>query len=200
MALLVFTLTATFDTETTVSCRSFNQHSDQENYTIIYETDFPFDYLDVRYDGTEIDLKAPSRIEFNRDYGAMAQSFLAWGVITLIYCIMAVFAYVMLNESQEWKYYEKTATIVSLAVSYIWYIVFSQQFLYLKLLQDFGGTMLWSILWLIVSVVWTVGSVQLENFIEDSSICPSNDTLYSRDDADFLQTNIAVVRLTTRHI
>ena len=114
MALLVFALTGTFDTETTVSCRSFNQDSDQENYTVVYKTDFPFDFLDARCDGTESDLK---RLEFNRDYGAMAQSFLAWGVITVIYCIMAVFAYVMLNESQEWKYYEKTATIVSLAVS-----------------------------------------------------------------------------------
>ena len=60
--------------------------------------------------------------------------------------------------------------------------------------------MLWSILWLIVSVVWTVGSVQLENFIEDSSICPSNDTLYSKDDADFLQTDIAVVSIATRQM
>ena len=48
----------------------------------------------------------------------MAQSFLAWGVITLIYCILAVLAYMMLNERQEWKHYEKTATIFYLAVRY----------------------------------------------------------------------------------
>ena len=48
----------------------------------------------------------------------MAKSFLAWGVITLIYCIMAVLAYMMLDENQEWKHYEKIATIIYLAVRY----------------------------------------------------------------------------------
>lgn len=102
----------------------------------------------------------------------MAQSFLAWGVITLIYCILAVLAYVMLNESQEWKHYEKMTTIIYLA--------------------DFGGSILWSVLWLVVSVVWMVGSIQLEDFIKDNSVCASNATLYGRDDASFAQTYVAI--------
>ena len=113
MALLVFTLTATFDMETTISCRSLDHQN--YTYTVVYTTDFPFDYLDYnyRYEANNTD----DRMEFDRDYGAMAQSFLAWGVITLIYCMIAVFAYIMLNESQEWKHYEKTSIIFYLAVS-----------------------------------------------------------------------------------
>jgi len=105
----VCTLTATFETETTIHCQPLNR-TDRAIVTV-YKTDFPFDYLDS-YRGTNL-----SRTEFDRDYGAMAQSFLAWGVISFIYCIVAVFIYVMLNESQEWKHFEQTTNIVYVAVS-----------------------------------------------------------------------------------
>ena len=85
-------------------------------------------------------------MEFDRDYGAMAQSFLAWGVITLIYCTMAVLAYVMLNESHEWKHYEKTTTIIYLAVRYHIFHVF-------KLFKFFLG--FW---WVHTVVCFVVGS------------------------------------------
>lgn len=105
----MITLTATFKTETTVLCHALNQ---TESYAIVYKSGFPFDYLDSHHDADNL-----SRIEFDKDYGAMAQSYLAWGAITFIYCIVAVFAYVMLNESQEWKYYEQTTKILYVAVS-----------------------------------------------------------------------------------
>ena len=53
--------------------------------------------------------------------------------------------------------------------------------------------MLWSVLWLVVSVVWTVGSIQLKDFIKDHSVCAQNATLHSRDDANFAQTYFAIV-------
>ena len=106
MALVALTLTRTFEAETTILCRILR------NNTIGYNTEFPFDHLDRHYGADNV-----SHIEFDRDYGAMVQSFLAWEVITVIYCIAAVFAYVMLSESQEWKHYEKTTNIMYLAVS-----------------------------------------------------------------------------------
>ena len=109
MALVALTLTGTFETETTILCRTLRNN---KSYTIDYNTDFPFDYLDCHYGADNL-----SQIEFDRDYGAMAQSFLAWGVITVIYCILAIFAYVMLSESQEWKHYDQTMNILYLAVS-----------------------------------------------------------------------------------
>lgn len=38
-----------------------------------------------------------------------------------------------------------------------------------------------------------VGSIQLEDFIKDNSVCASNATLYGRDDASFAQTYVAIV-------
>lgn len=112
--MLLSTLTATISTESIILCphHEFNQ-TENDNYTVECKTDFPFDYLDCHHGDTN----NLSQIVFDRDYGAMAQSFLAWGVITVIYCVVAVFAYVMLNESQEWKHYEQTTNIFYFAVS-----------------------------------------------------------------------------------
>ena len=41
--------------------------------------------------------------------------------------------------------------------------------------------------------MWTIGSIQLEDFIKDNSVCAPNATLFNRDDADFAQTYVAVV-------
>jgi len=42
--------------------------------------------------------------------------------------------------------------------------------------------------------VWTTGSIQLEDFIKDHSVCWfPNDTIISRDDANFAQTYVAIV-------
>lgn len=71
-------------------------------------------------------------------------------------------------------------------------IIYFQTFVK-DLIQDFGASVLWSVLWLAVCIVWTIGAVQMEDFVEDHSICFSNDTQLSRDDANFAQTYNAIV-------
>ena len=46
--------------------------------------------------------------------------------------------------------------------------------------------------WLIVSMVWTVGSIQLEDFIKDETVC-IGDKLLSKDDDSFAQAYVAIV-------
>ena len=52
----------------------------------------------------------------------MAQSFLAWGVITVIYCVVAICTYLLLSESHEWRHHEQTSNIIYLAVSVFLYL------------------------------------------------------------------------------
>ena len=43
--------------------------------------------------------------------------------------------------------------------------------------------------------MWTIGSVHLEDFIKDHSVCwqPNDTVVLSRDDANFAQTYVAIV-------
>ena len=50
------------------------------------------------------------------------------------------------------------------------------------------------VVWLIVSVVWTIGSIQLEDFIKDNAVCIDEDFI-SRDDDSFVQSYVAIVSL-----
>jgi len=50
------------------------------------------------------------------------------------------------------------------------------------------------IAWLIVSVVWTIGAVQLEDFIKDKSVC-IEDEFVSKDDDNFAQAYVAIVSI-----
>jgi len=50
------------------------------------------------------------------------------------------------------------------------------------------------IAWLIVSVVWTIGAVQLEDFIKDKSVCIEDEFL-SKDDGNFAQAYVAIVSI-----
>lgn len=185
LALPVVTLTATFKTKTTVSCHEINETEDNNSYTIVYKSDFPYDYLRAYRDGDYLGI-----IEFDKDYGAIAQSFLAWGIITLIYCILAIFLYMMLSESQQWKYFERTTNIIYVAVS----VIIVSLVIMSSIIQDFGGSILWAIFWLAICVAWTIGSIQFEDFVKDHSHCV-DDILYTgnRDDASFAQTYVAIV-------
>ena len=50
------------------------------------------------------------------------------------------------------------------------------------------------IVWLVVSVVWTIGSIQLEDFIKDNALCIDEEFI-SRDDDSFAQAIVAIVSL-----
>ncbi|XP_065909449.1 synaptophysin-like protein 2 [Dysidea avara] len=160
-ALVAFSLTSAFKIETIVHCRA----SSSNKSIVYYKTDFPFDYLEAHHEGKL------SRLDYDRDYGGMAQSFLAWGVISVMYCVVAICVYLLLSESHEWKHHEQTANIIYLA--------------------DFFGSVLWMIVWLVVSVVWTIGSIQLEDFIKDNALCIDEEFI-SRDDDSFAQAIVAI--------
>ena len=63
------------------------------------------------------------------------------------------------------------------------------------------GSVLWVIMWIIVSVVWMIGSVQLEDFIKDVAVCRDSsedeEQFISRNEENFAQVYVAIVSFAT---
>ena len=100
LAILAFSLTAGFSVENTFSCTS-----DMTNYSFTVESSYPYD----EYKATAVPIGVGAngsqtrvvRRNPDNDHSAAAEFFVAWGVLSMIYCIVAILVYMVFSASEE---------------------------------------------------------------------------------------------------
>lgn len=97
LAILAFALTAGFSIENTSRCVTPSQIG---NTTFTLKSSYPFrDYdFSSRVDGN--DTQTEPR-DLNRHYSSGAEFFVAWGVLSMIYCLVAILVYVLITANED---------------------------------------------------------------------------------------------------
>ena len=97
LAILAFALTAGFSIENTFRCDTPSQFG---NATYTLKSSYPYrDYdFSISVDGN--DTQSTTR-DLNRHYSAGAEFFVAWGVLSMIYCLVAILVYVLITANED---------------------------------------------------------------------------------------------------
>ena len=98
LAILAFSLTAGFTVENSFMCSA-----DGINTTFTVESSYPYDEIKVTSrvsleNGTQTNT---IRGKPDNDHSAAAEFFVAWGVLSMIYCLVAILVYMVFSASEE---------------------------------------------------------------------------------------------------
>lgn len=163
LAILAFSLTASFSVENQYSC----DVDERENVTFTIKSSYPFREYEVT-SSEDNDMQSISQ-DLNRHYSSGAEFFVAWGVLSMIYCLVAILIYMLLTANED---LERVNNIL--------------------IITDLGFTIFWGIMWFIASVAWAAESNQLQDDLENIASCSGANTRDS-DYQTFVQVNISIV-------
>ena len=96
LAILAFALTAGFSIENSFTCDTPSQVG---NTTFTLKSSYPY----REYESTVIvDNNTQSEDgNLNRHYSSGAEFFVAWGVLSMIYCIVAILVYILITANED---------------------------------------------------------------------------------------------------
>ena len=166
-----------------------NQYScdvdERENVTFTIKSSYPFREYEVT-SSEDNDMQSISQ-DLNRHYSSGAEFFVAWGVLSMIYCLVAILIYMLLTANED---LERVNNILIITVSGHSHVRYHVQFH----TQDLGFTIFWGIMWFIASVAWAAESNQLQDDLENIASCSGANTRDS-DYQTFVQVNISIVSI-----
>lgn len=111
VAMITFSLVAGFMVNTTVDFRCFNANETLRAYTL--SASYPFRHFEQRF-STGGNISTSTRTIQDGGVPRTAEFFVAWGVLTLFYCIIALLVYMLVTANERW---EKTFDIIVVLVS-----------------------------------------------------------------------------------
>ena len=97
LAILAFALTAGFSIENSFQCDTPSQFG---NTTFTLKASYPYrDYeFTIMVDNNDTQTRT---YDLNRHYSAGAEFFVAWGVLSMIYCIVAIPVYLLVTANED---------------------------------------------------------------------------------------------------
>ena len=112
LAILAFSLTAGFSVENQFNC-DIDVDGTIENFTITLKSSYP--YREYDFSSSEDGNKQIDRgQDLDRHYSSGAEFFVAWGVLSMIYCLVAIPMYMLLTANED---LERLNSILILCVS-----------------------------------------------------------------------------------
>ena len=98
LAILAFALTAGFSIENTFECDTPSQIG---NITFTVKSSYPYRDYDFSSSVDVNDTQVSEPIDLNRHYSSGAEFFVAWGVLSMIYCLVAILVYVLITANED---------------------------------------------------------------------------------------------------
>lgn len=165
LAILAFSLTAGFSAENQYTCIL---NGTNETATFTLKSSYPYSEYEISVSEAG---DTQSR-DLEGHYSSGAEFFVAWGVLSMIYCLVAIPMYMLLTANED------LGTINNILIIF-----------------DFGLTIFWAVMWFIASVAWAAESNQLQDDLEDLANCERNDNnqISDTDYQTFVQVNISIV-------
>ena len=112
LAILAFSLTAGFSAEDQFTCKLTGDLSNT-TVTVTLKASYPyreFDYSSAQDGDTQIE----GSQDLDGNYSSGAEFFVAWGVLSMIYCLVAILIYMLLTANED---LERVNNILILCVS-----------------------------------------------------------------------------------
>lgn len=96
LAILAFALTAGFSVENNFSC-SFDGITGK----VTLKSNYPYTEYDytVTFDNNDTQISLP--LDLNKHYSSGAEFFVAWGVLSMIYSLVAILLYMLITANEE---------------------------------------------------------------------------------------------------
>jgi len=94
---LAFALTAGFSVENKYTC---DVDSIQETRFTV-EASYPYDEYDATASTNNDTVVLTETFNLNKHYSSGAEFFVAWGVLSMIYCLVAILVYMLITANEE---------------------------------------------------------------------------------------------------
>lgn len=113
LAILAFSLTAGFSVEDQFVCEV--PYNSTTNTTVTFTLKSSYPYREYEYTASEDGhIQVDPNQDLDRHYSSGAEFFVAWGVLSMIYCLVAILIYMLLTANED---LEKVNNILILMVS-----------------------------------------------------------------------------------
>lgn len=110
LAILAFSLTAGFSVEDQFTCVD----PDDNSSTITFTLKSSYPYREYEYSSSQAGDRQQDNLDLDGHYSSGAEFFVAWGVLSMIYCLVAIPIYMLLTANED---LERVNSILILIVS-----------------------------------------------------------------------------------
>lgn len=98
LAILAFSLTAGFTVENKFVCDLTVNQTANETTSFTLKSSYPYDEYDLKSSNNSL---TKNHVNLNKHYSSGAEFFVAWGVLSMIYCLVAIPVYMLVTANEE---------------------------------------------------------------------------------------------------